>query len=143
MDQIEFSNIIVMNKCDMLCDASDQSRCEAALRALNPAAVITRTSHCTLPFASIMGVRLFNMELAAKSAGWLRELEGGVHVPESIEYGIGSFCVTTALPFHPQRLWDLLSSDTFLPLTLRSKGFVWLAGDSQVPSTPNDLTPNP
>jgi G3E family GTPase len=129
VDQIEFSNIIVMNKCDVLSDAADQARCEAALRALNPSAAIMRATHCALPFASIMGVRVFDMAAASKSAGWLRELDGGMHVPESIEYGIGSFCITTALPFHPQRLWDLLSSDHFLPLTLRSKGFVWLAGD--------------
>ena len=131
LDQIEFSNVIVMNKCDMLADASAEARCAAALRALNPAAAIMRAVHCDVPFASIMGVHLFDMESASKAAGWVRELEGGVHVPESLEYGVGSFCITTALPFHPQRLWDLLSSDTFLPLTLRSKGHVWLAGDSQ------------
>jgi G3E family GTPase len=129
VDQIEFSNIIVMNKCDTLKDASDEARCITALRALNPAAAIMRAVLCDVPFSSIMGVRLFDMQAASKAAGWVRELEGGMHVPESIEYGVGSFCITTALPFHPQRLWDLLSSDHFLPRTLRSKGFVWLAGD--------------
>jgi G3E family GTPase len=131
VDQIEFSNIIVMNKCDLLEDASHEARCNAALRALNPSAAIIRAVRCDVPFASIMGVKLFSMETAGKSAGWARELEDGSHVPESIEYGIGSFCITTALPFHPQRLWDLLSSDAFLPRTLRSKGFVWLAGDAK------------
>jgi G3E family GTPase len=132
LDQIEFSNIIVMNKCDLLKeDASLEARCEAALRALNPSAVIMRAVHCDVPFAAIMGVKLFSMETASKSAGWIRELEASMHVPESIEYGVGSFCITTALPFHPQRLWDLLSSDLFLPRTLRSKGFVWLAGDAR------------
>ena len=131
VDQIEFSNVIVMNKCDMLDDASHEARCAAALRALNPAATIVRAVHCDVPFECIMGVRLFNMETASKAAGWVRELEGIMHVPESLEYGIGSFCITTALPFHPQRLWDLLSSDHFLPRTLRSKGFVWLAGGAK------------
>lgn len=131
IDQIEFSNIIIMNKCDMLKDASEEGRCCAALRALNPTATIIRCVHCDVPFPSVMGVKMFSMEAASKSAGWLRELEGGMHVPESLEYGVGSFCVTTAVPFHPQRLWDLLSSDLFLPRTLRSKGFVWLAGDAR------------
>jgi G3E family GTPase len=131
VDQIEFSNIIVMNKCDLLKNLSEKSRCEAALRALNPAAVILPSVHCDVPFASIMCVKLFCMAIASNSAGWLRELQDNTHVPESIEYGIGSFSVTAVLPFHPQRLWDLLSSDSFLPHTLRSKGFVWLAGDSR------------
>lgn len=131
VDQIEFSNIIVMNKCDLLDDVSLQARCSAALRALNPSACIIPAVRCDVPFASIMGVKLFDMETASKSAGWVRELAGESHVPESVEYGVGSFCITTAVPFHPQRLWDLLSSDHFLPRTLRSKGFVWLAGDAK------------
>ncbi len=131
IDQIEFSNTIIMNKCDVFKDASEEARCQAALQALNPSATIMRAVRCDVPFCSIMGEKVVNMEAASKSAGWLRELEGGMHVPESIEYGVGSFCITTALPFHPQRLWHLLSSDLFLPRTLRSKGFVWLAGDTR------------
>ncbi|QSB17503.1 cobalamin biosynthesis protein CobW [Natronosporangium hydrolyticum] len=48
------------------------------------------------------------------------------HVPETIEYGISSLAYRAVAPFHPQRLWDLLSElDTFD--VVRSKGFLWLA----------------
>jgi G3E family GTPase len=66
---------------------------------------------------------------AESSAGWKKELEGGVHTPETEEYGIRSFVLRDKRPFHPQRFWTWLSQH-FPTTIIRSKGMFWLASRS-------------
>jgi G3E family GTPase len=122
-DQVEFADVILLNKCDLAPEARI-GKTEATIRALNPKARILRTTNANLPLGEVMGTRRFDIEAAASSPAWLAEL-GNVHTPESEEYGIGSFVYRARRPFHPQRLYDMISGG-FLR-TVRSKGFCWLA----------------
>jgi hypothetical protein len=64
---------------------------------------------------------------AETAPGWGAELNG-THIPETIEYGISSTVFRAAAPFHPSRLWDLLTTGRLAEFgALRSKGFLWLA----------------
>lgn len=129
-DQVEFSNVLVVNKCDLVSEAV-RDRVVAVLRALNPGAQVVTTTEGRVDARLVMGTGRFRMQEAAASAGWLRELRGE-HVPETIEYGISSFVLRVARPFHPKRLHDLLfRSPVFRPV-LRSKGFVWIASRNRV-----------
>ena len=77
-----------------------------------------------VPLLMVFNTGLFDMEAAASSAGWVRELNAQ-HTPETEEYGVSSFVFRARRPFHPGRL-EILTDETF-PGVLRAKGFLWLA----------------
>jgi G3E family GTPase len=123
-EQVEFADVLILNKTDLV-SAGQLNRLEALLGKLNPTAKIIRAQYGVVPPQDILNTGLFDFELAALSAEWLKEARGA-HVPETEEYGISSFVYRARLPFHPERLIDTLESDAF-DSVLRSKGFVWLA----------------
>ncbi|HDR9471825.1 zinc metallochaperone GTPase ZigA [Burkholderia multivorans] len=123
VEQIEFCDVIVLNKVDLIGDA-DRERLVAILHGLNPRAKIEFAEFGKVPLEKVLGTKLFDFEEASKSPGWLKELRGD-HVPETEEYGIRSFVWRARRPMHPQRFWDLVNSDW--PGVVRSKGFFWLA----------------
>ncbi|MYD79413.1 MAG: GTP-binding protein [Gammaproteobacteria bacterium] len=124
-DQVEFSNVIVVTKTDLL-NLSQTSELLATLRRLNPGAEVFVADHGRVELSSILGTSKFDMEKAAEAPGWLAELNGE-HVPETEEYGIGSFVYRARRPFHPQRLYDFLVSGWRYGNLVRSKGYFWLA----------------
>jgi G3E family GTPase len=125
MDQIEFCNVIVMSKIDLV-TAQQANELEAALRRLNPGARIVRAERGQVSPAEILGTGLFDMAQAAAAPGWLAELRGE-HRPETEEYGISSFTYRARRPFHPVRLYEFLARGWRHGNLLRSKGYFWLA----------------
>jgi G3E family GTPase len=125
IDQVEFADVILLNKCDLVTDAH-LDRVEHALRSLNAAAKIIRTTNSAVPLSEVLNTGLFDFARASANPGWLRVLRGTA-VPESEEYGITSFVYRASRPFHPHRLYALTGAPIPLPNVIRSKGFVWLA----------------
>ncbi len=125
IDQVEFSNVIVVTKTDLL-NLSQTNELLATLRRLNPGAEVFIADHGKVELSSILGTSKFDMEKAAEAPGWLAELNGE-HVPETEEYGIGSFVYRARRPFHPQRLYDFLVNGWRYGNLVRSKGYFWLA----------------
>ena len=123
VDQVEFANVLVINKTDLVGD-EDRRELRAILHRLNPAARIVETRRSRVALEDVLDTGLFNMEAAQSSAGWLRELNN-IHTPETEEYGIGSFVFRAWRPFHPHRFWDFIHAEW--PGLLRSKGYFWLA----------------
>jgi len=123
IDQVEFANVIVINKTDRM-DAAGVSRLEGILKKINPAAKLVRTVRGQIEGRQILNTGMYRDEEASRMSGWLEELQGR-HTPESEEYGISSFVFRARRPFHPKRLWDTLG-ETFEGV-LRAKGFFWLA----------------
>lgn len=122
-EQIEFANLIVLNKVEMV-DAAERLRVLALIKALNPGARVIETNQSVVPLDAIMGTSLFDLQQAANMPGWAQEL-AGVHVPETEEYGISSFVYRAREPFHAQRLYDYISQP--IAGVVRSKGYFWLA----------------
>ncbi|MBD9725813.1 GTP-binding protein [Streptomyces caniscabiei] len=129
MDQVEFADVIVLNKLDLV-DTATAERLAATLARLNPAARIVPVSHGRVRVQDVLGTEAFDLERAQQAPGWVRELNGE-HVPETEEYGISSTVFRAERPFHPGRLWEFvtegLDSGAFGQV-LRSKGFFTLAG---------------
>jgi G3E family GTPase len=124
IDQVEFADVIVINKIDLITSA-ERERLEHALRQLNRHAEILYASFGKVPLDQVMGTGRFDFARAAQSPGWLAEIRGE-HTPETEEYGIGSFVYRARRPFHPARFAEALKTD-WPGNVLRSKGFFWLA----------------
>jgi len=129
-DQIEFANVIILNKTDLV-DTQTVGLLKAAIQKLNPGAKILSSNFGKIDPKEILNTKLFNFEEAQSSAGWQKELEGGVHTPETEEYGISSFVFRNQKPFHPERFWKYLNEE-YPSSIIRAKGLFWLA------SRPND-----
>lgn len=133
VDQVEFADVIVLNKLDLI-DDETADRLRAALGRLNPAARIVGAVKGQVALQEVLGTRLFDLERAQQAPGWVRELNGD-HVPETEEYGISSTVFRSEVPFHPERLWtfvtERLDSGAYGKV-LRSKGFFTLASRPRV-----------
>ncbi|MFE1247998.1 GTP-binding protein [Streptomyces sp. NPDC058735] len=133
VDQIEFADVLVLNKLDLV-DEDAAARLRAALTRLNPVARLVPATHGRVDPRQVLGTRLFDLERAQQAPGWVRELNGD-HVPETEEYGISSTVFRSELPFHPARLWSFVTEDMDggrYGRVLRSKGFFTLASRPQV-----------
>jgi G3E family GTPase len=124
IDQIEFCNVLILNKCDMVSEA-ELNELEGVLRALQPSAKLIRTTNGQIDPKEILHTSLFDFDKASTSAGWIKEMEAEAHTPETEEYGIASFVYERAKPFHPQRLMEWM--EEWPESVVRAKGTVWLA----------------
>lgn len=124
-DQIEFANVIVLNKCR---DAGPERVLAARkiIRALNPDARLIETDHSHVDPAQIFATGLFDFDRAQEHPLWAKELYGFAHhTPETEEYGISSFVYRARQPFDPARVHAVLNGD--LAGVIRAKGHFWLA----------------
>ncbi|ELY46892.1 GTP-binding protein [Natronorubrum tibetense] len=129
LDQIEFCDVLLLNKCDLAPDDS-LDEIEAVLERLQPRADIVRTEFGNVDPDAILGTGQFDFERAQASAGWKHELKHDHHHDPQEEHGVTSFVYQRDRPFHPERIASLL---TELPDELvRAKGFFWSAGREDV-----------
>ena len=105
-DQLEFANVIVMNKMDLM-DDEGRARLRAILRRFNPGAQLVEATWGRVDPKRILGTGLFDMDEAEKHPEWLKEARVGEHTPESIEYGISSFTFNSRRPFDVARFEKL------------------------------------
>ena len=131
IDQVEFADVLVSNKTD-LAGEEQTAEVEAALRMLNPTAQLVRTTFGRIRPEVVLGTGRFDIDAAAQLPGWVRELDGFEHVPETEEYGISSFVYRARRPFHPARLAEAVDR---LDGILRSKAAVWLATRPEIVGT--------
>jgi G3E family GTPase len=125
VDQVEFADIILISKTDLSTPA-DIERLTAVLKTLNTDAKIVPITQGQVNIDEVLSTGLFNFERAQQAPGWLKEMRGE-HVPETEEYGIGSFSYQARRPFHPEKFHEFLHSTDKYGKLIRSKGYFWLA----------------
>ena len=117
LDQIEFANVILLSKVDLVKDKNALQEIRALLQKLNPAAKVivpSKPYFADVPLSDLINTHMFDMDKAESSAGWMQELakaasEAG-HTPETEEYNISSMVFRShERPFHPGRLATVLA----------------------------------
>ncbi|MBM7541954.1 GTP-binding protein [Amphibacillus cookii] len=123
IDQIEFANVIVLNKVDQL-SSEKVTELKNLLSRLNPEANIIATRFGQVDPLQVLNTKQFNFDKVSQGAGWIKELNEE-HIPETEEYGISSFVYRSRTPFHPGRFHQWL--EHWPKEIIRAKGFFWLA----------------
>jgi G3E family GTPase len=142
VDQIEFCDVLLLNKCDTVPDdAVDEV--EAVVRELQPRAVLYRTEYSDISPDAVLDTGLFEFDEARRAAGWKRHLAGEEgsthdhgdehgrghghgHQHAGASHAVSTFTYETAEPFHPERFDAWL--DEWRGDVVRAKGFFKLAG---------------
>jgi G3E family GTPase len=125
VDQVEFADVILISKTDLV-DVSTLERLTAILKTLNTSATIIPIQNGEVKLDNVLNTGLFDFEKAQQTPGWLKEMRGE-HVPETEEYGIGSFSYMARRPFHPEKFYHFLHNTEKYGKLIRSKGYFWLA----------------
>ncbi|GAM57558.1 putative metal chaperone [Vibrio ishigakensis] len=125
VDQVEFADVILISKTD-LASQEEIDRLVAILKTLNTHAKIIPIANGEIELDSVLNTGSFDFARAQQAPGWLKEMRGE-HVPETEEYGIGSFHFTARRPFNPEKFYDFLHNTEGFGKLIRSKGYFWLA----------------
>ncbi len=128
-DQIEFANVIVISKVDLV-EQSVIDQIRGIVTKLNPDAHIIEAIKGDIDIKEVLGTEMFDFEKASQNPGWLKEMRGE-HTPETEEYGITSFIFEADRPFDREKLLQLLRDGT-LQGVVRSKGFAWDNGNPEL-----------
>jgi G3E family GTPase len=151
VEQVELSNVVLLNKADLL-TPDELDEVEELVRSLRPDAETIRTTYAQVPLDRILDRDLYEPGVAAERAGWrvaLDEADAHSHDHDShgdhshdhddsheghshpmAEYGVASFVYRRRRPFDPNAVATLLAD---LPDdVVRSKGTLWVAGRPDV-----------
>ena len=131
VDQVEFANVILVNKVDLITEAELGQLLEI-IRRLNPTARILQSRESRVDLQNVLGTGLYSIEESEQQPEWLA-VPRGQEQTETEEYGISSFVFRARRPFHPQRLSEAIDAgfmEGMLQGVLRSKGLMWIASRS-------------
>ncbi|KAJ3527206.1 hypothetical protein NM208_g10813 [Fusarium decemcellulare] len=126
VDQIEFADVIILNKVDMI-DSKTKPRLLDLIKTLNHRAKIIESSYGKVDVKQLVNTGMFNLQVAQSGYGWLQDLHAmtvrevnGRNVltpkPETEEYSVRSCIYSRRRPFHPRRLWALVYDKFILQL---------------------------
>ena len=126
VDQVEFCDVLLLNKCDLL-PADELDRVEAAVRELQPTAALYRTTYSEVAPDAVLATGRFDFDRARRSPRWRRALAGDDHDDHDVPaaHGVGSVVYERERPFDPDRLDAWL--DDWDGRIVRAKGFAHVA----------------
>ncbi|WP_297701146.1 GTP-binding protein [uncultured Fibrobacter sp.] len=134
VDQIEFCNFIVLNKCDLL-NENQLKEVESIVRDFQPRAPIIHSVNGDIDIDKIMTTESFNYGQIESSSAIQKAtaslLQSGRRRDSCVdEYGISSFVFETRQPFNRTRFMDFVNNRYPAEL-IRSKGYIWFSDASK------------
>ena len=155
IQQIEFCNIILLNKSSEVSD-DEREHIRAIIRAIQPKAEIIDCDYCDVDFDKILNTKLFNFDAVATSATWIQEVEDAHHEEddddddddddehehehehehhhhdedegEAEEYGISTFVYYARRPFD-LGLFDEFVAAHWPKTVIRAKGMCYFSDE--------------
>ena len=127
IDQIEFCNTILLNKCDLL-PANTVEQVRRTLRTLQKKADIIECIKGKINPDRIFQNRKFDFEKIMLSSRIQEQLLLGKHDEIQDNHGITSFLFEERLPFDYDKFMDFLEND-YPEEIIRAKGYVWFHDD--------------
>lgn len=134
VDQIEFCNFIVLNKCDLL-SKNQLKEVESIVRDFQPRAPIIHSVNGDIDIDKIMTTKSFNYGQIESSSAIQKAtaslLQSGRRRDSCVdEYGISSFVFETRQPFNRTRFMDFVNN-RYPSELIRSKGYIWFSDASR------------
>ena len=132
VEQIEFCNVIILNKTDLVGKEQLQDM-KTILHTLQPSAEIIETSFGEVHPEELLNARRFNFKEACVSRGWIQELakaRAGEKESEEEEYGINSFVYCRRRPFSRKKLNRWIGE--WPENVVRCKGLVWFSDQNNM-----------
>ena len=134
VDQIEFCNFVVLNKCDLL--SEDQLKeVESIVRDFQTRAPIIRSVNAEVDIEKIMTTKPFNYEQIDSSSA-IQKAMASLKQPGRAnngcvdEYGISSFVFEARRPFNRERFMSFVNN-RYPSQLIRSKGYIWFSDCSR------------
>ena len=130
VDQIEFCNFIVLNKCDLL-NEKQLSEVEAIIRDFQPRAPIFHSVNGNIDIDQITTTKPFDYEQIDSSSA-IQKAINSLNEPNRAsqgctgEYGISSFVFEEKRPFNRERFMNFVNNNYPKEL-IRAKGYIWFS----------------
>ena len=130
VDQIEFCNFIVLNKCDLL-NEEQLMEVEAIIRDFQPRAPIFHSVNGNIDIDQITTTEPFNYEQIDSSSA-IQKAINSLNEPNRAaqgctgEYGISSFVFEEKRPFNRERFMNFVNNNYPKEL-IRAKGYIWFS----------------
>lgn len=131
MDQIEFCNILLLNKTDLLSE-SQVEEVKSGLKNIQQEAEIISTVNGNIELDYILGQEDFDYDKVLDSSSIqkaLNECEPDDDKACVDEYGISSFVFEERRPFNRDAFNKLV--DNYPDTLIRSKGYIWFSDDDK------------
>ncbi|MCR4600942.1 MAG: GTP-binding protein [Clostridia bacterium] len=129
MDQIEFCDLMILNKTDLL-TAEQLEEVKSSLREIQQVAEMTECVNGNVDPDTILNRKDFDFDEVDSYSAVQRALNNCEHEDEKAcvdEYGISSFVFEERRPFNRDAFNHLL--DEYPKSLIRSKGYMWFSDD--------------
>ncbi|WP_027728429.1 GTP-binding protein [Treponema sp. C6A8] len=130
VDQIEFCNFIVLNKCDLL-NEKQLAEVGAIIRDFQPRAPIFHSVNGNIDIDQITTTKPFDYEQIDSSSA-IQKAINSLNEPNRAsqgctgEYGISSFVFEEKRPFNRERFMNFVNNNYPKEL-IRAKGYIWFS----------------